>query len=119
MITEEIYNAIQAIGVTRARTTKKKKASAPFSPFQQFIFCSVCDNKVNHMVVGASGRESQKKLYIRCDNKECDAYGKSVRAHVLLDDPIAKLEKLKFTEKDHNKAKNTSQSLAKKRSWSF
>lgn len=105
MITEEMYNAIQAIGVTRARTTKKKKASAPFSPFQQFIFCNVCNNKVSYMVVGASGRAGQKKLYIRCDNKECDAYGKSVRAHVLLDDLTAKLEKLKFTEKDYDKAK--------------
>lgn len=105
MITEETYNAIQAIGVTRARTTKKKKASAPFSPFQQFIFCSICNNKVNYMVVGASGRIGQKKLYIRCDNKACDAYGKSVRARVLLDDLTKKLEKLKFTEKDYNKAK--------------
>lgn len=105
MITEEIYNAIQAIGISRARTTKKTKASAPFSPFQQFIFCNVCNNKVNYMVVGASGRPSQKKLYIRCDNKDCEARGKSVRAHVLLDDLTEKLEKLKFTAKDYDKAK--------------
>jgi site-specific DNA recombinase len=105
MITEDAYNAIQAIGVTRARTTKKKKRSAPFSPFQQFIFCSVCNNKVNYMVVGASGRVGQKKLYMRCDNKACEAYGKSIRAHVLLDDLTEKLEKMKFTAKDYEKAK--------------
>ena len=105
MITEEDYNAIQAIGITRARTSNKKKRSAPFSPFQQFIFCNVCNDKVHYMVVGASGRPNQKKLYIRCDNKDCKAYGKSVRAHVLLDDLIKQLEKLKFTEKDYDKAK--------------
>lgn len=57
------------------------------------------------MVVGASGRVNQKKLYIRCDNKACEAYGKSIRAHVLLDDLTEKLEKMKFTEKDYGKAK--------------
>jgi DNA invertase Pin-like site-specific DNA recombinase len=105
MITEDVYNAIQAIGVTRARVSKKKKASAPFSPFQGFIYCSICNNRRNYMMVGASGRPGQKKLYIRCDNKTCPARGKSVRAHLLLDDLIEKLEKLKFTEKDYYKAK--------------
>lgn len=105
MINEDTYNAIQAIGITRARSTKKTKPSAPFSPFRQFIICSICNNSVNYMVVGASGRVNQKKLYIRCDNKACEAYGKSIRAHVLLDDLTEKLEKMKFTEKDYGKAK--------------
>ncbi|MGB2787412.1 MAG: hypothetical protein WBB94_03460, partial [Candidatus Saccharimonadaceae bacterium] len=99
------YNAIQAIGITRARTSKKTKKSAPFSPFQQFIFCNVCNNNVKYMVVGASGRVGQKKLYMRCDNKACEAYGKSIRAHVLLDDLTNKLENMKFTSKDYDKAK--------------
>lgn len=106
MITEDVYNAIQAIGVTRARVSKTKKSSAPFSPFQGFIYCSVCNNQGSYMMVGASGRKGQKKLYIRCDNKVCPARGKSVRAHVLLDDLISRLEKLKFTEKDYYEAKN-------------
>lgn len=105
MISEDDYNAIQAIGITRARTSKKTKKSAPFSPFQQFIFCNVCNNNVNYMVVGASGRVGQKKLYMRCDNKACEAYGKSIRAHVLIDDLTDKLEKMKFTAKDYDKAK--------------
>lgn len=105
LISEDVYNAIQAIGVTRARVSKKKKTSAPFSPFQGFIYCSVCNNESGYMMVAASGRPGQKKLYIRCDNKLCPARGKSVRAHVLLDDLIEKLEKLRFTQEDYNKAK--------------
>lgn len=104
MVDEETWGRIQLLR-NKAPVTHETKAEAAYSPLKGFIYCSICKNKDMTMRVSPSGRKGQKKLYIRCDNKSCPAYGKSIRMRVLLDDLLSKLGGLKFTERDYNKAK--------------
>ena len=98
MITEEEYNVVQAMETTRRPNIRNKKHRL-FYPLRQFVKCAHCGR---YMVVGPSkSRNGQKYLYFRCDNKECPAKGKSIRANVLFNALYDELEKLKFDEKNY------------------
>ncbi|HEV2412264.1 MAG TPA: recombinase family protein [Candidatus Saccharimonadales bacterium] len=79
MITEEVYNQVQAIsrGHTRDVSPQKRKT---FYPLRGMVSCAIC-NSPKYMATGKSkSHTGQHNLYYRCDSPHCTRSPKSLRA---------------------------------------
>ena len=63
----------------------------------------ICGDCGENMIAGITPKQNKKGLtnyfYYRCDNPDCKFYGKSIRAHVIVDFVCNFLENHKFTSK--------------------
>lgn len=102
MIDEEQYNAVQALGRTKARVQiySQKKT---FYPFREMVVCGVCKNYDLKMRVGKNrSSDGTYGLTYRCDTESCTRDVKSVRAKYFLNDLYDMLDSMKLTDKEYD-----------------
>lgn len=105
MITQELYDQVQAASQERSRVlpTLGGKKRATFYPLRALVLCDVC--KSDRPIVVGKNKSSSGKYYLtyRCDNKLCNRSTKSVRAKYIFENLYDVLVKLKFTEKEYER----------------
>lgn len=101
MITEEVYNAVQALTYERSRVKPRASKRGKFYPLRGMVFCGVC-NSSSPMRVGKSlSSNGTYSLRYRCDTKGCKRELKSVNARFIFDALYEKLDKMKFTKSEY------------------
>ena len=105
MISEETYNAVQAIGRAKARVPiySKKKT---FYPFRGIVLCGVCNGPIPMRVGKNRSANGTYSLTYRCDNKGCNRKPKSVRAKYILNHLYDTLDSLRLTDKEYTRYSN-------------
>ena len=98
MITEDEYNAVQAMGYISKRKLDPKRPRI-FKPLVGMVYCGVC-NGTKPMSVGRH-LPRHKKYHVlgyTCKNKGCTRTSKMVRAHYIFDDIYKILEQINVTD---------------------
>ncbi len=103
MITEDIYNQVQALAYTRKRDVDPKKR-AEFKPLRHMVYCGVCKSD-KWMSVGKNKPGGSKHLVLsyECKNSDCTRKPKSVRAKFVFDAIYELLEKLELSDKAYER----------------
>ena len=101
MVTRDIYDKVQSLSLDRPMPYKSKTKT--YYPLRQMVKCAYCEG---NMVVGASSGNTERYLYYRCDNDDCERKSKglktSIRAKVVFEFIYKFLEDgLNFTEKEY------------------
>jgi ACT domain-containing protein len=97
MITEEIYNQVQALGYGRTKDHSPKKR-VTFYPLHGFVYCAIC-NSSQYTKVGRNTSGSGKQvLSYRCDNKLCTRSPRSLRARNVFNSIYTMLDSFKVSD---------------------
>lgn len=101
MVTRDVFDKVQSLSLDRPLPYKSKTKT--YYPLRQMVKCAYCEG---NMVVGASSGNTERYLYYRCDNDDCERRSKgiktSIRAKVVFDFIYKFLEDgLNFTEKEY------------------
>lgn len=97
MITEEEFDAVQEMSLSKRKNIRSKKREE-FYPLRQFARCKHCGN---YMAVGKSRNAAGKYyLYYRCSDKDCPV--KNIRAHFIFDRLYEELVKLKMSVEQYD-----------------
>lgn len=97
MITEEEFDAVQEMSLSKRKNIRNKKREE-FYPLRQFVRCKHCGN---YMAVGKSRNAAGKYyLYYRCSTKDCPV--RNIRAHLVFDRLYEELAKLKMSAEQYD-----------------
>lgn len=114
MISEDIFNKIQAMSYGRMRDKHLKKR-ASFYPLRWMVFCEVCKNS-KPMSVGKNRTGSGKHvLSYECKNKLCNRKPKSLRAKHIFNSIYETLDKLELTDQAYERYSKQMESLTDER----
>ena len=97
MVTEEEFDAVQEMSISKRKNIRSKKREE-FYPLRQFVKCSHCGK---YLAVGKSRNPKGKYyLYYRCSTKDCPV--KNIRAHIIFDRLYKELSKLKMSAEQYD-----------------
>lgn len=102
MITEDVYNSVQALTYQRSRWKPRASKKGKFYPFRGMIFCGVCKSDTPMRVTKNLDGSKKYVLNVRCDNPACNRKIKNVRMKYILEPLYKELEKLKLTENEYD-----------------
>ncbi len=98
MVTKEDWEKVQRM----RRSHGKVKVKYDF-PFRDIVYCAECRQLRTRGASKGKGLKQRKKIYYRCDTKDCSERGKGVRAYVISDTIAELLRSIRPEEIDRDK----------------